>query len=91
MGEICSFCSEWAGPPLGKCPKPYPDHSCLPEYHYLLYQRAPSEGRYPGDWQQRIQLKKQHANGTLALSDPDSIVAFADKFITKSKFVLDYL
>lgn len=30
VGEICSFCC-----------KPIPDHSCLPKYHYLSYQKTP--------------------------------------------------
>ena len=27
-GKACSFCNEWSGPPIEKCPKPYPDYSC---------------------------------------------------------------
>jgi len=23
VGQICSFCCEWAGPPIGRCPKPF--------------------------------------------------------------------
>ena len=33
VGEICSFCCEWTGPPIERCLKPIPDHSCLLEYH----------------------------------------------------------
>ena len=76
---------------LGRCPKPYPDHSCLPEYHYLPYQQTLNEGREVDDWQPRVQLKKQHASGAVALTDPESVAAFADKFIVKAKFVIDHL
>ena len=38
-----------------------------------------------------MQLKKQHARDTLVLSDPESAAAFADKFIIKSTFVVNYL
>ena len=51
---------------IGRCPKPFPDHSCLPEYH-IPYQQTPNEGRDVDDWQPRV-LKKQHASGTLALT-----------------------
>ena len=91
VGRVCSFCSEWAGPPMGRCPKPYPDHSCLPEYHYLPYQQTLNEGREVDDWQPRVQLKNQHASGAVVLTDPESVAAFADKFIVKSKFVIDHL
>ena len=89
VGGICSFCSKWAGAPI--CPKPFPDHPCFPEYHYLPYKQTPKERRDIDDWQPRVQLKKQHASGNLVLSDPESVAAFADKFIVKSKFVVDCL
>ena len=47
VGEICSFCCEWTGPPIERCLKPIPDHSCLLEYHYLSYQKTPKEERDP--------------------------------------------
>lgn len=91
VGEICSFCCEWTGPPRERYPKQVPDHSCLPEYHYLSYQKTPKEGHDPDDWQPRVQAKKEHGSGRLVLSDPESIALFAVKFIVKSKFVVDYL
>ena len=78
-------------PPIERCPKPVPGHSCLPEYHYLSYQKTPKEGRDPGDWQPRVQGKKEHGSGRLVLTDPTSVALFADKFIVKSKFVVDCL
>ena len=40
------------------------------------------------DWINNI--KKEHGSGRLVLSDPESVALFADKFIVKSKFVVDY-
>ena len=42
------------------------------------------------DWINNIK-KKEHGSGRLVLNDPESIALFADKFIVKSKFVVDYL
>ena len=91
VGANCSFCKEWTGPLIDKCPKPFPDHSCLPEYHYLPYNNTPREGRNPDDWQPRVQLKKERGSGRLVLSDSESVAAFSDKFIVKPKFVVEHL
>ena len=47
VGNNCSFRNEWTGPPIGRCSKPFPNHSSLPEYHYLPYNETPREGRHP--------------------------------------------
>ena len=92
VGANCSFCKEWTGPLIDRCPKPFPDHSCLPEYHYLPpYNNTPREGRNPDDWQPRVQLKKERGSGRLVLSDSESVAAFSDKFIVKPKFVVEHL
>ena len=91
VGGNCSFCSEWTGPPIGRCPKPFPNHSSLSEYHYLLYNKPPREDRDPDDWQPRVQLKKDQSSGRLLMSDPESAAAFSDKFIVNAKFAVDYL
>ena len=83
VGQVCSSCCELTGPPIGRCPKQCPYHACLPMYHYLPYQHTPSEGRDPDDWQPRVQLKKAHANGSVVLSDPESVARFGDKLIVK--------
>ena len=44
VGANCSLCKEWTGPVIDRCPKPFPDHSCLPQYHYLPYNNTPREG-----------------------------------------------
>ena len=91
-GKACSFCNEWCGPPIEKCPKPYPDYSCLPEFHYLQhYSETPKENREPDDFQPRTQFKKVHESGKLTLSDSENVAAFADKFIVKTSLVDEYL
>ena len=30
VGQVCSFCCEWAGPPIERCPKQFPDHAKVP-------------------------------------------------------------
>ncbi|PFX31115.1 hypothetical protein AWC38_SpisGene4053 [Stylophora pistillata] len=74
-----------------RCPKPFPDHSCLPVYRYLSYNNTPREGRNVDDWQPRVQLKREHGSSRLVLSDSESVAAFSDKFIVKPKFVVEYL
>ena len=85
VGANCS------GPLIDRCPKPFPDHSCLPEYHYLPYNNTPREGSNPDDWQPRVQLKKERGSGRLVLSDSESVAAFSDKVIVKPKFVVEHL
>ena len=87
VGANCSFCKEWTGPLV----QPFPDHSCLPEYHYVPYNNTPRECRNPDDWQPRKQLKKERGSGRLVLSDSESVAAFSDKFIVKPKFVVEHL
>ena len=91
VGANCSFCNDWNGPLIERCPKPFPDHSCLPEHHYLPYNNTPKGGRNTDDWQPRVQLKKERSSGRLVLSDSESVAAFSDKFIVKPKFVVEYL
>ena len=38
-----------------------------------------------------MQSKKEHSNGRLLMSDPESVAAFSDKFIVKAKLVVDDL
>ena len=37
VGSNCSFCNEWTGPRLARCPKPIPNNSCLLDYLYHSY------------------------------------------------------
>ena len=86
-----SFCIEWTGPPIGRCPRSFPNDSSLPKYHYLPNKETPREGRDPDDWQPKVQLKKEHSSDRLLMSDPESVAAFSNKFVVKAKFVVDYL
>ena len=87
--KACSFCNEWSGPSIERCPKPYPGYSCLPEFHYLHYSETPKKNR--DDFQPRTQSKKAHESGELTLSVSENVAAFADKFIVKTSLVVEYL
>jgi hypothetical protein len=87
----CLSCDGWVGPTLTKCLRPYPDNSALPEYHYLAYDKMPLGERDIDDWQPRAQVIKQFAENKLSSSDPESVSAFADKYIVKPKLVLEYV
>ena len=94
VGGNCSLCNEWTGPLIVRCPKPFSNHSSLPRrvQLYVPYKElTPREGRDPDDWQHLVQLKKEHGSGRLVLTDPESVAAFSDRFIVKSKFVVDFI
>ena len=76
---------------MKKCPRLYPDNSALPEYHYLAYDKTPLGEREIDDWQPRTQIIKQFAEKKLSSSDPESISVFGDKYIVKTKLVLEYV
>ena len=90
VGESCSFCCEWTGPPRERYPSPVPDHCCLPEYHNLSYQKTKIT-KWQDNWQPRLQARKGYASDGLVLSNPESVALFANKFIVKSKLVGDDL
>ena len=43
-GGKCGYCKshDWVGPPCAKVPRPYPDYSKLPEYHYHHVSNSPT-------------------------------------------------
>ena len=88
VGQSCSYCVSWIGPEIHRTPRPYPNHSVLPEYHYLPYHQTPIEGRSVDDWQPRVQLKEAFSREEVSSSEPESISTFSDKFIAKPKYVL---
>ena len=49
------------------------------------------EKQSPDDWQTRIELRKAHRSSTIKLSDPESVSAFADKFIVQPRHTANYL
>lgn len=91
VGNDCAVCCEWTGPIIKRCPKPFPDHASLPEYHYKSYNATPVDGRSPDDWQPRVQLRKAHSDGTIDLSNSESVSAFADKFVVQPRHIVDYV
>ena len=55
-------------------PRPCPDESKLPDYHYRgVFDSPTSADRSPDDWQPRHNIKKKFEDGTLKLDDEDSI------------------
>ena len=91
-GDLCEWCSShvWVGPQLLRVPKPYPDYSRLPSYHYLPGKDTPTnvdgKKREVDDMQPRVQLKKLHKNG----GDAD-IAEFCNKYIGKEVCAKKYL
>lgn len=91
VGQSCSYCVSWVGPEIHRTPRPYPNHSVLPDYHYLPYRQTPTEDRFVDDWQPRVQLKEAFSLEKVSSSEPESISTKSDKYIAKPKYVLDYV
>lgn len=97
-GELCSFCrkTEWTGPVMGRIPRPIPDKTRLPEYHYQAVFDTPctkEDGtpREPDDFMPRAQLRKAFAEGHISLDDTKAIDEFADKHIVQREYVVQYI
>ena len=94
IANECQFCKDHPvrGPPVTLVPKPYPDHSLLPEYHYLHSSVTPlttdGEKREIDDFQPRIQLKRALRNGSLDISDEESVLQFCDKYLIEKELLL---
>ncbi|KAL9965167.1 hypothetical protein ACROYT_G028930 [Oculina patagonica] len=64
-GQPCTECksNEWISPPMCRIPRPMPDVSKLPEYHYKdVFQCCDDndeEVRPPDDWQPRHNIKQR--------------------------------
>ena len=55
-GELCEYCraTDFVSPsPATPTPRPYPDCSKLPDYHYQPSTKTPTSGRKPDDYQPR--------------------------------------
>ena len=53
-GELCEYCraTDFVSPsPATPTPRPYPDCSKLPDYHYQPSTKTPTSGRKPDDYQ----------------------------------------
>ena len=93
-GELCETCKEngWIGPDsLKRTPRPYPDVTQLPSYHYLSVGNIPVHNRAPDDFQPRAQLRKLFVEGNIKCGDNDKIEAFSKKYIVSPDLVKEYL
>ena len=93
-GELCETCREngWIGPDsLKRTPRPYPDVTQLPSYHYLSVGNIPVHNRAPDDFQPRAQLRKLFVEGNIKCGDNDKIEAFSKKYIVSPDLVKEYL
>ena len=93
-GELCETCKEngWIGPDsLKRTPRPYPDVTQLPSYHYLSVGNIPVHNRVPDDFQPRAQLRKLFVEGNIKCGDNDKIEAFSKKYIVSPDLVKEYL
>ena len=96
-GNYCEFCeqSEWIGPEVSRCPRPYPDYSQLPEFHYMSYEDTPvvtSDGlpRPVDDKQPRVQLRKAYQDGILS-SSQEGIKDFSEKYIVCESLIHSFI
>ena len=90
----CNYCmnSEWTGPVMTRIPRPCPDESRLPDYHYKDVFDTPTDARRPpDDWQPRHHIKKKFAEGSLKLEDEEAINLFSKRFIVQEELVRAYL
>ena len=87
----------WIGPEsVQRTPRPYPDSSKLPTYHYLSPNSTPRHNddgsqRASDDFQPRSQLRKLHVEGKIGLDDTNKIEEFSNKYITSTECVKEYL
>ena len=96
-GQLCDFCSSthWVGPRMNRIPQPVPDYDKLPAYHYKSVFESSIENedgspRDPDDYMPRAQLCKDFAAGKRILANPEEIKAFAERYIVKEEYVIQY-
>ena len=90
---LCETCKEngWIGPDsLKRTPRPYPDVTQLPSYHYLSVGNIPVHNRAPDDFQPRAQLHKLFVEGNIKWGD-DKIEALSKNYIVSPDLVKEYL
>ena len=91
----CSFCigSPWRSPTLKGVPRPMPDVSKLPSYHYLDVFDTPlvnnNKLRPPDDFMPRAVVKKLFKEGEL--QNMEDIKIFANQYVVKAEIVNDYI
>ena len=60
-GELCEYCraTDFLSPTSATpTPRPYPDYSKLPDFHYLPGTKTPTTGCKPDDYQPRAQINR---------------------------------
>ena len=99
MGTLCDYCQnsplyvfkDYVKP----VPRPFPDHSALPAYHYLSHKETPiyidGETRPVDDFQPRVQLKKLFEAGEISSNNKSAIKDFCEKYIVEEKLVIEYV
>ena len=92
-GELCEHCraTKFVSPsPATPTPRPFPDYSKLPDFHYLPSTKTPTSGRKPDDYQPRAPIKQMFQEGKLKAGDKKAIKEFSEKYIVSEKLVADY-
>ena len=90
-GELCSICEECPWPRCLPGPRPYPDKSRLPEFHYLPADKTPIENREVDDYQPRVQLTKLYQAKIITSDNADAVDKFSVEYIVDKKYVISYL
>ena len=76
-------------------PRPVPDISKLPKYHYLLVKETPistNEGRREvNDYHPTARLKQVHKNKEISIEDSTSVQTFCNRYIVEESLVKNYL
>ena len=66
-------------------PRPYPDYSKLPDFHYLPGTKTPTTGRKPDDYQPTTQIKQMFQEGTLKAGDKNAIKVFLKNILFQKR------
>ena len=82
--------------PILPVPRPYPDASRLPEYHYKNYKETPlviedGELRKPDNFQPRHQLRLLLEQGSISSDNKEELKEFSSKFVVSEKLVVEYV
>eukprot|EP00794_Sanderia_malayensis_P002367 gene2368-2728_t len=94
---VCDYCKchDWVGPPCTKVPRPYPDYSQLPEYHYQHVSVTPKVlngvEREVDDFQPRKKIKEFFESEGVTAFEENKLQEFCNKYIIEMSVVRQYL
>eukprot|EP00794_Sanderia_malayensis_P013418 gene13418-14794_t len=94
---VCDYCKchDWVGPPCTKVPRPYPDYSKLPEYHYQHVSVTPKVlngvEREVDDFQPRKKIKEFFESEGITAFEENKLQEFCNKYIIEMSVVRQYL